>query len=317
MIDIILLLLLPLIAFLQIFLFYRSRQLSIPSYRIAVIGFPRAGKTTLITVFFRQLLNRERREHVSIVPRGSSTIEKTNDDYAKLDRREKLGKTTDQELFAYRCNMEIGKWLKQRYKIEIGDFPGEDSEEFAKHFNNKFHKTPYFKWMMEADAFMILFDIAGLLQNETIAKKNKIDFESAIRIAWQNVAQYHYESKRNLKNKPVVLVFAKSDLFNFLDKEMLLADAISKKVQQWGFDEIPDVCEMDNEKLKNSMKQVEELFEDFIDYFNYESNQFNIVFASAFSWPGDSDKNERLGMKKLIEKILPAESSLLSVFKRW
>ena len=312
MLDIILLLLLSLIVFLQIFLFYRNSGLSPPSYRIAVIGFPKVGKTTLITILFRQLLNGERREHVFIMPRGSSTIDKINDDYAKLDMNKKLAPTTDQDLFAYRFDMERGKWFKQRYKIEIGDFPGEDSEQFAKDYDNKFHKTPYFKWMMEADAFMIIFDIADLLQNEKIAKKNKTDFDSAIRSAWQHVAEYHSEGKRNLKDKPVVLVFAKSDLFNLLDETMVLGDVVSKKVQQWGFYEIPDVREMDNEKLKNGKKLAKEQFADLINYFNSESNQFNIVFASAFSGAGDSNKNKRLGMKELTEKILPAESSLLS-----
>ena len=346
MIDIILTLLALLIVFFQLFLFYRNRKLSPPSYQIAVIGFPRTGKTSLLTVWFHQLFFKRKRRDVLVVPRGSSTIEKINGDYADLSVGKQIGPTTDQDLFAYRCDMERGKWFKQRYKIAIGDFPGEDSEKFAQEFGNKFHKTPYFKWMMDADAFIIIFDVACLLQDKEVMKKNVADFKAAIISAWQHVAEHHYEGKMNLKDKPVILVFTKSDLFAFIDEPidepMVVVDvvsknvqqsgkiqqsgtdeipevcnkidAVSKNVQQWGFDEIPEVCKMDNKKLENGMKLAKEQLADLIRYFELESNQFSIVFASAFGESDDSDKNERLGMKELTEKILPEESPLLSAF---
>jgi len=310
MLDIILLLLLLFIVFFQFFLFYRSRQLSIPSYRIAVIGFPRSGKTTLITVLLRHILNQERRDNVSIVLRGSSTIDKFNDDYARLERCEPLGSTTDttdKGLFTYRFDMEKGRWFKQRYKIDVGDLSGEDSEKFSKDFNNMFYRTHYFKWVMEADAFMIVFDIASLLQDEKTANLSVIDFTNAIKSAWQHLAESHYEDKKNLKNKPVVLVFAKFDLFGILDKTIVSGDVVSKKVRQLGFDEIPETAEIEGDKLQGGMTRTIRHFSELIRYFENESNQFSIVFASSFSLSGDSDKSERLGMKELTDKILPAK----------
>ncbi len=48
----------------------------------------------------------------------------------KLELGKKLHSTTDQDIFIYRFDVEIGKWPRQLYKFEIGDYPGQDSEKF-------------------------------------------------------------------------------------------------------------------------------------------------------------------------------------------
>ncbi|MDM8558393.1 GTPase domain-containing protein [Candidatus Parabeggiatoa sp. HSG14] len=268
------------------------------AYSIAVIGFPKSGKTTLITTLFGEFFAK-RVLNVSTIPRGSATIGRVNADLSKLEIGEMVGPTTDQDLFAYRTDLIRGKFFKQRYKVEIGDFPGEDSQKFTEQFGDWFHKTPYFKWVMEADAFIFIVDIAQIL-GEKSAKQYSAKITQATRAAWQLLNEYHFEGNKNLRQKPVLVVFTKSDLFG-ITSHAIQEDAVLKKISQLGFEEIPEAKEIDPEKLKEGISYTEQLFSNLISYLNKESNQFNYLFVSCFSY----SNNQKLGINELIEKILP------------
>ena len=267
------------------------------AYSVAVIGFPKSGKTTLITTLFGELLAK-RVLNISVRPRGKETIQRVNEDLAKLEIGERIGPTTDQDLFAYRTDIVKGELFKQRYKLEIGDFPGEDSQKFTEQFGDWFHETPYFKWAMEADAFIFIIDIAHLL-NEQSAKQYSAKMTKAIRAAWQFLNEYHFEGNKNLKQKPVLAVFTKSDLFG-ITPNAVQEDVILKQISQLGFAKIPEPKEIDPKQLRKGITHTEQLFSELIHYLNTESNRFNYVFVSCFSY-SDSQK---LGINKLIEKIL-------------
>jgi len=119
---------------------------------------------------------------------------------AKLELGKTLGPTTDQDLFAYRIDIIRGKIFKQRYKVEIGDFPGEDSQKLTEQFGDWFHETPYFKWAMEADAFVFIIDVAEIF-NEDSAKQYAARIAQAIRAAWQRLSEYHLEGNKNRRQK--------------------------------------------------------------------------------------------------------------------
>jgi len=286
-------------AVLALFIFFLIfLQSKLPrAYSVAVIGFPKSGKTTLITTLFGELFAK-RVLNISTILRGQATIQRVNEDLAKLEIGERIGPTTDQDLFAYRTDIIKGKLFKQRYKLEIGDFPGEDSQEFTEQFGDWFHETPYFKWAMEADAFIFIIDIAHLL-DERSAKQYSAKITKAIRAAWQFLNEYHFEGNKNLKQKPVLVVFTKSDLFG-ITPNAIQEDAILKQISQLGFAEIPEAKEIDLERHKEGIAYTEQLFSNLIHYLNEESNRFDYIFISCFSYYND----RKLGVDKLIEKIL-------------
>jgi type IV secretory pathway ATPase VirB11/archaellum biosynthesis ATPase len=74
------------------------------AYDVAIIGFPKSGKTTLITALFGEIFA-SRITTVEATLRGQSTIERVNHDLAKLEMGEAVGPTTDQDLFAYRTTI--------------------------------------------------------------------------------------------------------------------------------------------------------------------------------------------------------------------
>ena len=219
---------------------------------------------------------------------------------AKLEIGKAVGPTTDQDLFAYRTDMIRGNFLfKQRYKVEIGDFPGEDSEKFTEQFGDWFHETPYFKWVMEADAFIFIVDIAQVLDEQS-AKQYSAKITQATRAAWQLLNEYHLEGNKNLRKKPILLVFTKSDLFG-ITSHAVQEDAVLKKISQLGFEEIPEAREIEFKKLKEGITYTEQLFSNLISYLDRESNKFDYIFVSCFSYLN----NRKLGIDELVEKILP------------
>ena len=274
------------------------------AYRIAAIGFPKSGKTTLITSLFSELF--ANRLGIQVIPRGLETIERVNDNIAKLELGKSVGATTDKDVFAYRVDVIRGKFFKSRYKVEIGDFPGEDSQQFTEEFGHWFHHTPYFKWAMEADAFMFVVDLAPALvptkeygtPREYVAKMTQ-----AIRAAWQRLNEYHYEGQQQLSKKSVVLVFTKSDLFG-ITSEVTDLDAVTQEILKLGFDTIPTPNEIDAAKFKNGQEMVLKMFADLISYMKNQDSRFQTIFVGCFSFePGQ--RQQRLGIKKLLDAILP------------
>ncbi|MES9897479.1 MAG: GTPase domain-containing protein [Sedimenticola sp.] len=257
------------------------------AHNVAVIGYPRSGKTTLITALFSEIFSRKI-QSISITPRGEETISKVNDDIARLESGKELGATTDQDLFAYRAEMITGKGLfSKRYKIEIGDFPGEDSEELSSKDAQWLHKLPYFKWVLNADAFIFVIDSEKLI-NENKSIEYVAQLTSSFRAAWQKLKDHHYDGIRELRNKPIVLVFSKCDLFDFE-----IGNDINSRIQA--------------EKEKSSLSGIEDRltkeFGDLIQYFKYESSKFNLVFSSSLK--KDPKTSIRIGANEVLKGVLP------------
>lgn len=169
----------------------RARNIVIP-YNIAVIGLPRSGKTTLITsmfqmIFYNRFLSRR------VVPRGTETIDRINRDAETIRMGRSLGPTAEQDIFAYRADLTKNRFgvFKNTYQISIGDFAGEYSLKMAEvsgddKSNQWLHQTSFFKWIMEADAYIFVFDIAAYKRDgeEYLAR-----IEGDFRSAWQHLAR--------------------------------------------------------------------------------------------------------------------------------
>jgi GTPase SAR1 family protein len=281
---------------------FRSKYRFSRAYHIAVVGFPQSGKTTLITSLFNELFS-GKILRIKIVPRGSETIEKINRDIARLEIGESLGPTTDQDLFAYRADVNIGRFpFSTRYKIEIGDFPGEDSTEFTEKFGDWFHNTPYFKWVMEADAFIFIIDTAHVLADDD-QKSYRAKITKAIRAAWQHIQEYHIEGKKDLKSKPIVLVFAKGDLLVVASHIRLEdQDDLTNTIRDLGFGKTfpKPVHYIDFDIDKRGALILLE-YRRLIDYLRHQTNKFGVVFASHFAFCD----NGRMGINDILKRILP------------
>ena len=279
---------------------YMKKELP-AAYRVAVIGFPRSGKTTLITALFGELF--ANRLGIKAIPRGLETTERINANLEKLEIGKSIGSTTDQDVFAYRIDVIRGKSIfERRYKVEIGDFPGEDSATFTEKFGSWFHQTPYFKWAMEADAFLFIIDLTPALvkTNEQTPEEYVAKMTSAIRAAWQRLNEYHYEGNTELSQKPVILVFTKTDLFGIATEKTDL-DETTTEILKLGFDEIPKPTDIDPKKLEQGKKQILKQFSTLIQFLKKQSNNFECIFVSCFSY----EEEQRVGIKELLNKMLP------------
>ncbi len=235
-----------------------------------------------------------------VTPKGKSTIERINSNLEKLERREALGPTTD-ELFAYRVDITTGSsfLFGHTYRVEFGDFPGEQSEKLAEETEEWFHNTAYFKWVIEANAFIFIIDLAWYFKDKTeyVARVS-----AAIRAARQCLLENHEDRKTDLRHKPVVLVFTKADLFaEDYDKDSPGLSLTEEAIMRLGFGKPPELKEIDQTKLDQGSQRVKEDFADLIAYLDNESNKFEPIFLSSFGILN----GKRLNFNELLNAILP------------
>ena len=249
------------------------------SYRVAVVGFPQAGKTSLITALFAYLFRNGIRG-ASIVARGEETITRINAHIADMESGVGVAPTRDQDLFAYRAEAQFRSviaFLSTRYKLEIGDFPGEQTQAFVESENPWLHNTNYFQWAMGADAFIFVVDSEKAIANRDnyVAKQ-----KSAFRAAWQRIQEHHIDGSIRLSRKPVILVYSKAD------KELGIF-----------------FTEKNVEKFQS---ELDEKFADLIDYFRQDAKRFQTVLISVVL----ENRSERLGIAKLASYVLPRSTYL-------
>jgi len=279
-----------------------SRRKLPVAYSVAVVGFPRSGKTTLITAMFGELFA-ARILGYSVFPRGESTIERINSDLEKLELGKSLGPTKDQDLFAYRADViREGFPFSRSYKVEIGDFPGEDSIAFTENYGDWFHQTPYFRWVMEADAFIFVVDLAHAL-NPVSSREYSARISSAVRAAWQRLQENHFQGERTAFLKPVALVFMKADLLGERAEvdAASASDEIDFRIMELGSGGRRYRVEVGDVLLQEGRQHVELLFSELLGYLASQARNFKVIFASAFAYRN----GRRLGIPELLAFILP------------
>lgn len=271
------------------------------SHRIAVLGFPQCGKSTLITAVFAYLFRHGVRG-ASILPRGDETIKRINANMEQLELGKPLAPTRDQDVFAYRAEVVVKSILSERrYKLEIGDFPGENTVSFVEEHGDWLHLTRYFEWAISADAFLLAIDVGAVLQDESgeyVARQKK-----SFRAAWQRLQEYHLEGASDVTRKPLVLLFTKTDLLF----KSIEAASINEPVSDIATPPIRMKCSVDEVKEKTAV--ILSRFQDLIEYFHRENKRFSIVFSSVFV-----DVNgERLGIPEVARYVMPESSFGLSI----
>jgi GTPase SAR1 family protein len=284
------------------------------SHQVAIIGFPQSGKTTLITSLFWEIFNKKN-SYMTFIPRGKETIEKINEDISKINMGKTLGPTNAQDIFNYRVNIEIGKsFYRKSYKFEIGDFPGDNSYEYYKKFGPWLHNTPFFRWVMESDVFVFIIDCAKIIiKNED----NKAEITKAIRAGWQHILDYHFESRRKLQSRKVLLVFTKADLL--IAKE-IINDTNFNEIDKYGFDRYasienyansfgygdiyPTSVEISSKQRNELIEKSNQIVEDYNEIIKFFDNQ-NINIKIFFTSPFILYEKKKFGVNNILDEILP------------
>ena len=278
-------------------------------YQVAVIGFQKSGKTTLITSLFGEAF--ARRLPINLTPRGSQTIERINKSLEMLKKGKVLGPTRDQDMFAFRADTTFGRFpFRTTYRIEFGDFPGKYCEE---HHDGlaALHDTEFFKWLADSDAIVLVIDLGRYLLNVKARNDYVAKITSVFRAEWQQYLDANRYREKEVKRHPVIIVFSKTDLMyrtpkriDLKDKEMLDSDevrSIQRMVTHLGFSrKVPTLIEIDETQFKSDEKIIANEFAELINYFEAEVSNTDVVFTSSFGML----KGERLGLSKLILSVL-------------
>lgn len=282
------------ITFIVVFLIYRLFFSTSSQYSIAVIGYPKSGKTTFIIRCFDQIY-KSRLLSLSLKLSGESTIQRVNEYIAKLKKGEAIGPTKDQDIFAYRASYVKGNLLKKNYKIEFGDFPGEDTEEYLENYGKWLHKTPYFKWVTQADAFIFVVDLGKYVLD---GRSYVADYISAGRAAYETLMEIGREINNKVEKKPVMLLFNKADVINCINENEVSEESINKRA--FG-DLIPETENLNREVFDKISDQILEDFHDLIYFFKSHSSNFSVEFVSSFA----TMDSKYVGIEKSLYNLLP------------
>lgn len=280
-----------------------SENLLPKAYRVAIVGFPSSGKTTLIVTLFREIFA-QRIRGVKARLRGRSTIEKVNEYLEQLDEGIALGPTKDQDIFAFRADVTMGKFpFPRTYKMEFGDFPGESSAKYAIHYGSWLHSTEYFKWVIESDAIIFIIDLSRYLVKVDIYTAL---MSKAIRAAWQHYLESNILilKSREIRKRKVLIIFTKADVFKIERDPASVKDASRQKINRAGMStKIPKMSILSYEDYKEGSTICKEYFSDLIKYLKSETKNFDILFTSSFAFYDDIGEI-KIGINEILKKLL-------------
>jgi predicted YcjX-like family ATPase len=145
------------------------------AHKIAVIGLPTAGKTSLITAMFELIQKGQSKPSVRI--HGTKTIALINGYIARLASGQALAPTKENDIFIFRFS-----YLKRRafqtllYDIEIADFPGEYTKHLeetapttssddildADFANETLLNREFLSWVASSSKYLFVIDLEHL-----------------------------------------------------------------------------------------------------------------------------------------------------------
>jgi GTPase SAR1 family protein len=273
-------------------------------YYIAVLGYPRSGKSIFITSFIKHLIS----EKISVYKTEKiekETAKRLNNNIKYLNSRTPIEQTMEESIFPYIVDISKGKLtLKKYFKLQIGDFSGDNSAQFNEGYRQWFHKSPTFVWVMQAHAFIFVVDLAEVLaqyDDDFYCKK----VSDGIYEAWKSIEKSHLEGANKLKNKQIVLLFNKADLLPTFH-ELLGPKPEGQmriKMLQSGFAKksLPQTTNIKKDIDPDLYALIEEKFGDIIHYLKRRSSRFNIIYFSHFL----TLNGLPIGLEKVADAILP------------
>jgi GTPase SAR1 family protein len=289
--------------------------------RVAVIGFPRSGKTTLITSLFGEGFKRNL--PINLSPRGLSTIERVNKSLEMLEKGRAIGPTQDQDMFAFRADVISGSFLfRSVSRVEIGDFPGSYTQEISQEKNEKkmnwLPNSEFFRWITDSDVLLFVIDIGKFLSGSEERSVYVAEITAAFRATWQQILDNNRYKEKRLRKQPLAIVFNKFDLIYRLPQEKDFGvneektalsktdiQTITKIIDRIGFGEdVPPIIELDHISLESDKFSVQQHFSELINYFQSEVPNVCIIFSSSFA----KKNGAMLGMGEIFSCMLGSTS---------
>ena len=296
-----------LVSLLQIVVFFRRtvRDLTI-SYRIAVLGVPRSGKTALIGSMFDCIFSAQ--ESKKFTPVGQETISRVNRLIAQLNARQPLPPTVEADVFVFRFLFRKtgGLIIKPvRYEGEVVDFPGELSQKLLDSAGDgsirddvALFDREFFSWVVSSKVHLFVIDLGQYLLSE-----DRIGFvagiTSEIRATWQLLNDEMNQSVRSSTRK-VAIVFTKSDLLETIDG-LELTEKQKAAVRRQGYDSSPTFFSKPKKGDSQLARYIRWDFEDLITYFSKENCAYRDFFVSSYR----AGLGDRWGIPELVQFILP------------
>ena len=269
------------------------------SYRIAFLGRPRSGKTSLLAAMFDEILNSPEQKRIRIT--GSTTIRKIGEITHSLDTHRKVSPTQAQDRFLFRFFYQPASFLRRflRYEVEITDFPGEYSDDlFAASEDERLTydeqfliDSEYLSWATHSHLLILAIDSAEWLRqgseySQTISHKMR---STILALAEQR-------SEASISDRPykIALVFTKVDMWDMLSNPENL-DFKNEAAFRYN-------CRSVDELRNNILKEVHLEFSTLTNYLENSNHDFKIFMTSSLK---SEDNKERYGIKDLLAFCLP------------
>jgi hypothetical protein len=297
------------------------------SHKIAVVGLPGAGKTTLITAIFELIQRGFPVQGIRL--HGTNTIRAVNQNIACLNSGERIGPTKEKETFIFRFSYLRGAlWSRRLFDVEIADFPGESSERISG------GETPppvdleytlldreFFSWIASSREYLFLVDLSAIYSQENV-RKAIAGLTARIRASWQVIEDA--TSERGLgtaKNRSVRIIFTKvdclipsfqlgyslSELVDFgieqLDEKQSTLNKIKERISMQG--DISDLSrngQIPTDVLDKLTKENDKFFSDIIRFFFSRVRNSEVIYGSLSLQEANGG---RLGVRRVLQSILP------------
>ncbi|GAA6179777.1 hypothetical protein NBRC116594_12150 [Shimia sp. NS0008-38b] len=275
-------------------IFTRGIKLSL---RVAVIGLPRAGKTSLITVVFDAIMSGKLAKFATV--RGGQTVDRVTRYMTAMSKGINLGPTDDKDVFAYRYGVSQRRFglIPLKYDVEIADFPGEYSKDLSENLLDQqlptgLYKKEFFSWVLQADRYIFVIDAETFLKSEA---SDRSAYVSMIDVLFKN-AVLHLKNElldEKVYNRRALVVFTKCDTAFCvpLAGESEEANLVYR-------DHRMDNVLTDEEKLTDAQNQLSQMVDQFSVTLDFLSNNFKrmdvLLHSSYFDLPFSEGANDRV-----------------------
>ncbi|HET9640860.1 MAG TPA: hypothetical protein VFP12_16825 [Allosphingosinicella sp.] len=288
--------------------FSRAIQTITISYRVSMLGLPRAGKTALVAAMFGEIFSDPRKD---FKPVGPETISRINQFIEMLDTGTAIAPTHERDAFIFRFIYYIRRLFviaRIRYEGEVVDFPGEMSERLFDAEETGMLRgegglfgREFYSWIISAKAVIFVIDVGHYLSSDRRAFVARMTSE--IRTAWQLLQE---EGSHGFRpgTKRIALVFTKMDAVRAFSNQN--GEDYNKLLSRIAFEE-PFTANMApsldgyEELLAETVQRIKVDFADLIKFFSARERYFSIFFVSAYL----RMKGERFGIKELLTFVLP------------
>ena len=196
------------------------------SFVIAVIGFRGTGKTVFLTSLFDRLMASEV-PGFDFAPYGVETLDEVTKNLDCLASGNWLPSTKSEDIYHFRAQAVSGRGLfARRFKLEIGDYPGESSSELAEGSGKRLHRSDYFKDVVQSDAVFLVVGCDSLVDADAEQLAHE---ENALIAALNYLKEMKGVRVGRRMRAPLVVVVTKSDVIGNAEQEWEAVSAAAKQ----------------------------------------------------------------------------------------